>query len=87
MDGFFFLPRRTGDRLVLKWWMIALRNCRVFSLSVIRKKKSRNRRAERCLGSGPVPGMSVWYSLRSVRGPHRRCCSTVSADGGSSPAD
>lgn len=36
LDGFFFLPRRTGDRLVLKWWMIALRNCRLSSVSVVR---------------------------------------------------
>lgn len=60
---FFFLPRRTGDRLVLKWWVKALRGCRLFSVSVIERGRKegeaeQQRGAERHLGRGRVLGTS-----------------------------
>lgn len=83
LDGVFFLPRRSGDRLVLKWWMIALRNCRLFSVSVMGGGRRAERSGAAFWEGGSVPGTSVWYSLRGVARPRRLCCccSTVSADG------
>lgn len=55
-----------------------------------RGEAEEQRGAEQHLGRGPVPGTSVWYSLRSVAKPPPPpfavsalccCCSTVSADG------